>query len=103
MERFGDDWDAVADHVSTKMKEQCILHFLRLPIEEPYLEDQLALVAKQSSTPISSEDSNNNNTITKELAPFAESDNPVMTMIAFLASSISPTVAGVAAQTALGS
>lgn len=41
IEKYNDDWNSVAQHVGTKTKSQCILQFLRLPIEDPYLEDQL--------------------------------------------------------------
>ena len=36
---FKDDWNKVAEHVGTRTQDECILHFLRLPIEDPYLED----------------------------------------------------------------
>eukprot|EP01133_Synstelium_polycarpum_P017530 gene17530-20919_t len=39
---FGDSWLDVAEHVGTKSKEQCLLHFLRLPIEDSYLEDNFS-------------------------------------------------------------
>ena len=42
LEQFGQDWARVAAHVSTKTKEQCILHFLRLPIEDRYLDEQVS-------------------------------------------------------------
>lgn len=41
LEQYGEDWSRVAEHVSTKTKEQCILHFLRLPIEDRYLDEQV--------------------------------------------------------------
>ena len=34
LEQFGEDWVQVAEHVGTKNKEQCVLQFLRLPIED---------------------------------------------------------------------
>ena len=40
MEMYKDDWNKVSDHVSTRTQDECILHFLRLPIEDPYLEDE---------------------------------------------------------------
>ena len=36
---FKDDWNKVAEHVGTRTQDECILHFLRLPIEDPFLED----------------------------------------------------------------
>lgn len=47
IERYKEDWDAVATHVITKSKDQCLLHFLRLPIEDPYLEDQITQAHKK--------------------------------------------------------
>ena len=29
----------VCEHVGSRTQDECILHFLRLPIEDPYLED----------------------------------------------------------------
>jgi len=29
----------VSEHVGSRTQDECILHFLRLPIEDPYLED----------------------------------------------------------------
>lgn len=40
LEQFGEDWVQVAQHVGSKTKEQCIMHFLRLPIEDRYLDEQ---------------------------------------------------------------
>lgn len=37
VEMFEDDWDAIAYHVGTRDKESCIVKFLQLPIEDPYL------------------------------------------------------------------
>ena len=34
-----DDWNKVAIHVGTRTQDECILHFLKLPIEDPYLEE----------------------------------------------------------------
>ena len=39
LEMFKDDWNKVCEHVGSRTQEECILHFLRLPIEDPYLDD----------------------------------------------------------------
>ncbi|KAI9240281.1 MAG: hypothetical protein BYD32DRAFT_408746 [Podila humilis] len=86
LEQFDDDWNLVADHVGTRSREQCILHFLQLPIEDPYLGEtsERELGALQYSR-----------------IPFSQADNPVMSVVAFLASVVNPQVAATAAQNAL--
>lgn len=39
LELHRDDWNRVAAHVGTRTHDECILQFLRLPIEDPYLTD----------------------------------------------------------------
>lgn len=39
LELYKDDWNKVAEHVGSRTQDECILHFLRLPIEDPYLEE----------------------------------------------------------------
>ena len=81
LEMYEEDWDKIADHVGSRTKEQCILHFLQLPIEDPYLE-----------------------TSQKELGPlqyarlpFSDVDNPVLSVMAFLAGAVDKNVAAKAA------
>ncbi|CAL9151206.1 unnamed protein product [Musa hybrid cultivar] len=38
LELFGENWNEIAEHVATKTKAQCILHFLQMPIEDSFLE-----------------------------------------------------------------
>ncbi len=33
LEMFGENWNDIAEHVGSKTPQQCMLHFLRLPIE----------------------------------------------------------------------
>lgn len=39
MEIYNENWNEIAEHVATKSKAQCILHFLRLPMEDGKLEN----------------------------------------------------------------
>lgn len=39
LEIYNDNWNDIADHVGTKSKAQCILHFIRLPMEDGILEN----------------------------------------------------------------
>ncbi|KAL5715214.1 hypothetical protein ACHQM5_017068 [Ranunculus cassubicifolius] len=38
LELFGENWSEIAEHVATKSKAQCILHFVQMPIEDTFLE-----------------------------------------------------------------
>ncbi|RWV93391.1 hypothetical protein GW17_00044150 [Ensete ventricosum] len=38
LELFGENWNEIAEHVATKTKAQCILHFLQMPIEDSFLQ-----------------------------------------------------------------
>ncbi|XP_068715454.1 SWI/SNF complex subunit SMARCC2-like isoform X1 [Montipora capricornis] len=83
LEMFKDDWNKVAEHVGTRTQDECILHFLRLPIEDPFLEDvQLGPLSHQP-------------------VPFSQQGNPIMSTVAFLASVVDPRVASAAAKAAL--
>merc|ERR1719211_65479 len=88
LEMFKDDWNKVSEHVGSRTQDECILHFLRLPIEDPYLEDPehgggaLGPLAYQ---PI----------------PFSSAGNPIMSTVAFLASVVDPRVAAAAAKAAM--
>merc|ERR1712156_998932 len=88
LEMFKDDWNKVCEHVGSRTQDECILHFLRLPIEDPYLEDPehgggaLGPLAYQ---PI----------------PFSSAGNPIVSTVAFLASVVDPRVAAAAAKSAM--
>lgn len=83
---YKDDWNKVSEHVGTRTQDECILHFLRLPIEDPYLENSEASMGPLAYQPV----------------PFSQSGNPVMSTVAFLASVVDPRVAAAAAKAALG-
>ncbi|WVQ81902.1 hypothetical protein IAT38_004029 [Cryptococcus sp. DSM 104549] len=91
VEMYDDDWQAVAEHVVTRSKEQCIAKFLQLPIEDPYLTQDPAA----DLGPLRYQAGLNG-------LPFEGSENPVMSVVAFLASQVGPAVAAAAAQSALG-
>ncbi|KAI8368072.1 SWIRM domain-containing protein [Blakeslea trispora] len=84
IELYDDDWNTIADYVGTKTREECIFHFLQMPIDEPYREgaDQQTLLQHQRT-------------------PFSQADNPVMSILAFLASAVDPKVASAAADAAI--
>uniref|UniRef100_A0AAR2IML8 SWI/SNF related BAF chromatin remodeling complex subunit C1b n=1 Tax=Pygocentrus nattereri TaxID=42514 RepID=A0AAR2IML8_PYGNA len=85
LEMYKDDWNKVSEHVGSRTQDECILHFLRLPIEDPYLENSEASLGPLAYQPV----------------PFSQSGNPVMSTVAFLASVVDPRVASAAAKAAL--
>lgn len=87
LEMYKDDWNKVCEHVGTRTQDECILNFLRLPIEDPYLEDHEAggVLGPLAYQPV----------------PFSKSGNPIMSTVAFLASIVDPRVAASAAKAAM--
>jgi len=88
LEMYKDDWNKVCEHVGSRTQDECILHFLRLPIEDPYLEDPESgggALGPLAYQPI----------------PFSSSGNPIMSTVAFLASVVDPRVASSAAKAAM--
>ncbi|EPZ32250.1 SWIRM domain-containing protein [Rozella allomycis CSF55] len=78
IEMHGDDWLKVAEHVKTKDKEQCILKFLQLPIHDDYLKG-----------------------VNYEKAPISHVDNPVLSVVAYLASNVPAGLAAAAAKASI--
>ncbi|CAI0601540.1 unnamed protein product [Linum tenue] len=110
MEIYSENWNEIAEHVGSKSKAQCILHFLRLPMENGLLENiEVSRISKSASASngddCSGFHSSSNGSCTLDNAecrlPFANSDNPVMALVAFLASAIGPRVAAECAHASL--
>lgn len=79
LESFDDNWEQIAGHVGTRTREECVLKFLQLEIEDKYLEDLPELRAAPGRDPINS------------------TENPVLSVVAFLAQMAEPAVAAAAA------
>jgi SWI/SNF related-matrix-associated actin-dependent regulator of chromatin subfamily C len=101
LEQFGDDWNAVSAHVGTKNNEQCVMQFLRMPIEDSFLGDQIGKWGKGGEKGAAALAASGEHLFASAPLPFADTSNPVMAQVAFLASSVSPEVAAAAAQAAL--
>ncbi|XP_065881372.1 SWI/SNF complex subunit SWI3C isoform X2 [Euphorbia lathyris] len=115
MEIYNEHWNEIAEHVGTKSKSQCILHFLRLPMEDGLLENVEVPGMSKSSNPSSRDDrarlhSHSNGDMSgpclqgvdsESRIPFANSGNPIMALVAFLASSVGPRVAAACANASL--
>ncbi|KAF7316291.1 SWI/SNF complex protein [Mycena indigotica] len=84
IEMYDDDWSKIEEHVQTRSAQQCITKFLQLDIEDPYLASEASMGPLRYAR-----------------IPFEQADNPVMSVVAFLAGVVDPSVAGEAAKTAL--
>ncbi|CAD6190004.1 unnamed protein product [Caenorhabditis auriculariae] len=92
LEMFKDDWNKVCDHVGTRTQDECILRFLQLPIQDPYLNEDDG--GNGESGPVLGP-------LSYQPVPFSQSGNPVMSTVAFLASAVDPRVAAAATKGAL--
>ncbi|XP_024977034.1 SWI/SNF complex subunit SWI3C isoform X1 [Cynara cardunculus var. scolymus] len=110
MELFNENWIEIAEHVGTKSKAQCILHFVRLSIDETPLES--IEVPAASNLPNGNgcgkpqSYANGKASIIEDpefedRLPFEKSGNPVMSQVAFLASAVGPRVAAACAHASL--
>ncbi|KAJ5099343.1 hypothetical protein N7532_006344 [Penicillium argentinense] len=79
LENFDDNWEQIANHVGTRTREECVMKFLSLEIEDKYIEDIPELGARSGRDPIN------------------QSENPVLSVVAFLAQMAEPAVAAAAA------
>lgn len=52
LELYKENWNEIAEHVATKTKDQCILHFVQMPIEDSFLDSDV----DSKDTPRDSED-----------------------------------------------
>ncbi|KAK5162581.1 hypothetical protein LTR04_003354 [Oleoguttula sp. CCFEE 6159] len=88
LELFDEDWNSVSDHVGSRTREECVLKFLQLEIEDKYLEPEPAV---ESSMPGSL------GWLSGGRVPFCQADNPVMSVMGFLAGLADPNVTAAAA------
>lgn len=88
LERFDDDWNEIAEHVGTRTREECVLQFLQLDIEEKYLDSETQVHAPTGLSMLGSQQGQ---------LPFSQVDNPVMSVVGFLASLADPASTAAAA------
>lgn len=97
LEIHRDDWFEVADYVNhhhhdgetVRTQDDCLLAFIRLPIEDPYLQITKAETTQGASP--------------TEPYPLAASGNPLMATLSFLTQAVHPEVASAGASKALAS
>ncbi|KKK26664.1 hypothetical protein ARAM_002540 [Aspergillus rambellii] len=79
LENFDDNWEQIASHVGSRTKEECVMKFLQLEIEDQYLDETPEVRAGPGRDPVS------------------HVENPVLSVVAFLAQMAEPSVAAAAA------
>ena len=119
------DWQKISEEVQDRTKEDCMLHFIRLPSQDNYLESKIQEWMKigpddecDDSSPEQTMDAMDLETkkydekevketksiataldeIEKENLPFISTYNPVMALLTFLASQVGTSVAEAAAK-----
>lgn len=83
LERFDENWTEIADYVGSRTREECVVKFLQLEIEDKYLETEVSGPGYGA--------------LDQGRVPFTQSDNPVLSVLGFLAGLSEPSVAAAAA------
>ncbi|MCJ1474463.1 hypothetical protein MMC13_003121 [Lambiella insularis] len=83
IEMFDENWNSISDHVGSRTREECVMKFLQLEIEDDYLE------GGPEADPYMA--------LNTGRVPYDQKDNPVMSVVSFLAAMNPPNVAAAAA------
>lgn len=81
LEEDSDDWNRISDYVGTRTREECVVKFLSMEIEDKYLQTEPDTFGALDSGRV----------------PFNQVDNPVMSVVGFLAGMADPSVAAATA------
>ncbi|KAK3136247.1 hypothetical protein QOZ80_5BG0430360 [Eleusine coracana subsp. coracana] len=112
IEKFNDNWNNIAEHVGTKSKAQCIHHFISLPVVDGWLEkievQEASAASRMENNGFLHSDFNGSmsghfpqSSQPENQIPFIDSANPVMSLVAFVASAVGPRIAASCANAAL--
>lgn len=88
LENFDTDWESVANHVGTRTKEECVMKFLQLEIQDQYMEDGPGNNASSSLRLLGG--------VGGGREPISQLENPVMSVVSFLAQMAEPSVVAAA-------
>jgi SWI/SNF related-matrix-associated actin-dependent regulator of chromatin subfamily C len=83
LEAFDENWTKVADHVKTRTREECVVRFLQLEIQDKFIEDEPAY-------------NNATSVALNGRMPINQVENPVMSTVSFLAQLANPAVVAAA-------
>lgn len=85
IEEHGNDWTAISEGVGNKTREQCLLKFISLSIEDKFLEKSDSDEADGKFAPLK---------VNPKYLPFDHVDNPVLSVVSFLTGLVDPAVVG---------
>lgn len=88
LEKFDDSWQEIADYVGTRTREECVVKFLQLEIEDKYIDTEPTVNGSTGLGLLGTAGGH---------VPFNQADNPVMSVVGFLANITDPAVAAAAA------
>lgn len=74
LEKYKDNFSKISEHVGSKSQLQCIMHILKLPIEDEFLS---GIISKSDKYKTNIDD----NKLKEELIPFADASNPIMAQV----------------------
>lgn len=83
LENFDTNWDEVANHVGTRTREECVMKFLQLEIQDQYMEDGPGSIEYRALG---------------GREPISQLENPVMSVVSFLAQMHDPAIVAAASQ-----
>ncbi|ODQ68003.1 hypothetical protein NADFUDRAFT_81107 [Nadsonia fulvescens var. elongata DSM 6958] len=80
IEKFNNNWDMIASFVGTKTREQCVLKYVSLSFEDSHLSSSNEAMTSKLFE------------LNRDNLPFAQTDNPVLSVVAFMAGLVDPRV-----------
>lgn len=83
LETLDDDWNSVADHVGTKTREQCVMKFLQMEIEDKYEEPEI--IQQEPGMSQSQKFIRDLDALSHGRIPIHQADNPILSVVSFLA------------------
>ena len=97
LELFDDNWESVADHVGSRTREECVLKFLQLEIEDKYLDDAPSANGQSTAAGGGGHGTQDLAYLSGGRLPFSQFDNPVLSVTGFLAGLADPAITAKAA------
>lgn len=90
LEMSSDDWNKISEHVGSRTREECVLKFLQMEIEDQYLEPEPAADPVSDGVGALSY-------LAGGRVPFSQADNPVLATMSYLVGLADPNTTAAAA------